>query len=188
MSERLSEQLALLPDYLSSHLALSLAALTIGIAICLPLAALVTRVKPLQWPTLTFASVMQTIPGIALLAFMIPLFGVGAVPAVIALWVYSIFPMLRNSYTGLRDASPDAVEAATALGMRLGRPEPIVRGDAKLPHTVCWALAGEPRGSDARTSSLRKRRTFERASTTASSPRRDAPVSASLILSTRVCR
>ena len=60
---------------------------------------------------------IQTLPGIALLAFMIPLLGIGVVPALVALSLYSIFPILRNTYTGVRDASPDAVEAATASGM-----------------------------------------------------------------------
>ena len=59
----------------------------------------------------------QTIPSIALLAFMIPLFGVGALPAVMALWLYSLFPILRNTYSGLRDAAPSVVETGRALGM-----------------------------------------------------------------------
>ena len=118
MSERLAEQLALLPDYLSHHLALSLAALALGIIICLPLAAVVTRVKTLQWPTLGFASVMQTIPGIALLALMVPLLSqIGFVPALIALILYSMLPILRNTVTGILEVDPAAREAAVALGM-----------------------------------------------------------------------
>jgi len=60
---RLTEQLQLLPDYLGNHIMLTVVALATGIIICLPLAVYVTRVRLLQWPTLTFASVMQTIPG-----------------------------------------------------------------------------------------------------------------------------
>jgi osmoprotectant transport system permease protein len=60
---------------------------------------------------------LQTIPGIALLAFMIPLLGIGVTPAIAALFLYSLFPILRNTYTGVRDADPTAVEAARALGM-----------------------------------------------------------------------
>jgi osmoprotectant transport system permease protein len=60
--------------------------------------------------------VLQTIPSIALLAFMIPLFGVGVVPALVALWLYALYPIARATYTGVRDADPDAVEAAEALG------------------------------------------------------------------------
>ena len=62
--------------------------------------------------------VTQTIPSIALLAFMIPLFRVGALPALAALWVYSLFPILRNTYTGVREADPAAVEAADDVQAR----------------------------------------------------------------------
>ena len=60
---------------------------------------------------------LQTIPGIALLAFMIPLLGIGLVPALVALFLYSLYPILRNTYTGVRGADPAAVHAGRALGM-----------------------------------------------------------------------
>src|SRR5262249_13442072 len=59
--------------------------------------------------------VLQTIPGIALLAFMIPLLGIGVPPALVALFLYSLYPIVRNTYTGVRDARPDAVASARAL-------------------------------------------------------------------------
>ena len=61
--------------------------------------------------------VLQTIPGIALLAFMLPLIGIGVVPALVALFVYSLYPIARNTLTGVRGADHAAVEAAIALGM-----------------------------------------------------------------------
>jgi osmoprotectant transport system permease protein len=61
--------------------------------------------------------VLQTLPGIALLAFMIPLLGIGVVPALVALVLYSLYPIVRNTFTGVRDADPSAVAAARALGM-----------------------------------------------------------------------
>src|SRR5258708_9947385 len=60
---------------------------------------------------------------------MMPLLGVGALPAVAALWLYSLFPMVRNTYTGVRDADPRAVEATTALGMTPGQ----VLREVRLP-------------------------------------------------------
>ena len=60
--------------------------------------------------------ILQTIPSIALLAFMIPLLGVGVVPALVALWLYALYPIARGTYRGVRDADPDAVAAAEALG------------------------------------------------------------------------
>ena len=60
---------------------------------------------------------LQTIPSIALLAFMVPLLGVGVAPALLALWLYALYPIARGTYSGVRDANPSAVEAAEALGM-----------------------------------------------------------------------
>lgn len=114
----LADQLRLLPDYLGHHLTLTLVALSSGIAVCLPLAILVTRVKLLQWPVLTVASVAQTIPGLALLALMVPLLGrIGFLPAFIALLLYSMLPILRNTVTGILGVAPDILEAAEGLGM-----------------------------------------------------------------------
>jgi osmoprotectant transport system permease protein len=114
----LTKQLALLPDYLGNHLLLTIAALAVGILICLPLAILITRVKPLQTPVLTFASVMQTIPGIALLALMVPLLGqIGFLPAFIALVLYSMLPILRNTVTGILGVDASLTEAARGVGM-----------------------------------------------------------------------
>ena len=114
----LEEQLRLLPDYLGHHLVLTLVALLSGIAVCLPLAILITRVKSLQWPVLTFASIAQTIPGLALLALMVPLLGqIGFLPAFIALLLYSMLPILRNTVTGILGVAPEILEAAQGLGM-----------------------------------------------------------------------
>ena len=69
---------------------------------------------------------------------MIPLLGVGALPAIVALWIYSLFPIVRNTYTGVRDADPKAVEAATALGMTPGQ---ILR-EIRLPLAAPVVMAG----------------------------------------------
>jgi osmoprotectant transport system permease protein len=118
ISQSVATQLELLPDYLGHHLLLTLIALTVGIVVCVPLGLLVTRVKSLQWPTLAVASVLQTIPGIALLALMVPLLGmIGIVPALVALIVYSFLPILRNTVTGILNVDSSVVEAARGLGM-----------------------------------------------------------------------
>lgn len=114
----ISEQLQLLPYYLGSHLLLTLLALIAGIVICVPCGILVTRVKSLQWPTLAIAGILQTIPGIALLAIMVPLLGrIGFLPALIALVVYSILPILRNTVTGILGVDKSVLEAARGIGM-----------------------------------------------------------------------
>ena len=99
------------------HLALAGLALGLGILAAIPLGLLLERHRPVAEPVIRGIGLTQTIPSIALLAFMIPVFGIGALPAVIALWLYSLFPMVRNTYSGLRDAAPQAVESARALGM-----------------------------------------------------------------------
>ena len=102
---------------IAEHIGLSGVALLLGVFLSLPLGLYLERNRPWAEPTIKFVGMFQTIPSIALLAFMIPLFGVGALPAIMALWIYSLFPMVRNTYTGLRDAAPSAVESARALGM-----------------------------------------------------------------------
>jgi len=118
MNQNLLAQLALLPVTLGHHLLLSVSALLTGIFICFPLAILISRVKALQWPALTFASIVQTIPGLALLALMVPLLGqIGFLPAFIALVLYSMLPILHNTVTGILGVDRSVIEAARGIGM-----------------------------------------------------------------------
>jgi len=118
MNANLQTQLELLPEYLGNHLLLSVSALIIGLAISLPLALVITRVRKLQGPVLATAGAIQTIPSLALLALMVPLLRqIGFVPALIALTLYSMLPVLRNTVTGINEVDPDLVEAGHALGM-----------------------------------------------------------------------
>ncbi len=98
------------------HLALVAGALAAAILVAVPLGLALERSRRSAPGVLASLGVLQTIPGIALLAFMIPLLGVGAAPALAALWLYALYPIARNTYTGVRDADPDAVEALEALG------------------------------------------------------------------------
>jgi len=115
-------QLAHLPDYFANHVLLTVGALVIGIALSLPLAGLAVRKPALAGPLLGVASVVQTIPGLALLALMVPLLGrIGVVPALVALVLYSMLPVLRNSVTGALEVDPDVIEAARGIGMTDGQ-------------------------------------------------------------------
>ena len=98
------------------HLLLVGLALIAAVIVALPLGLALERTRPLAEPAIGALGVLQTIPSIALLAFMIPLLGVGVVPALVALWLYALYPIARGTYTGVRDADPDAVSAAEALG------------------------------------------------------------------------
>ncbi|HMN47289.1 MAG TPA: ABC transporter permease/substrate-binding protein [Povalibacter sp.] len=133
MNERLLAAWHLLPAYLGEHVLLSASALTLGIAISLPLALLAIRSARIRWPLLAVASLVQTIPSIALLALFYPLllalsalsqqmFGVGFsalgfLPSLLALTLYSILPILRNSITGVMNLDPAVIEAARGVGM-----------------------------------------------------------------------
>lgn len=98
------------------HLLLVGLALLAAVVIAVPLGLFLERTRPLAEPTIGALGVLQTIPSIALLAFMIPLLGVGVTPALVALWLYALYPIARGTYTGVRDADPEAVAAAEALG------------------------------------------------------------------------
>ena len=130
---RWSEALAHLPDYLGNHVRVSVTALGLGLLVSLPL-ALIARNRPvLRGALLGFASVVQTVPGLALLALFYPLllalaslslswFGsgfsaFGFLPAVLALALYSMLPVLRNTITGLQGVDPAIREAAQGVGM-----------------------------------------------------------------------
>jgi osmoprotectant transport system permease protein len=98
------------------HLFLVVVSLFAAVLLAVPLGLALERVRTLAEPVIGGLGVLQTIPSIALLAFMIPLLGVGVVPALVALWLYALYPIARGTYTGVRDADPDAVAAAEALG------------------------------------------------------------------------
>jgi len=99
------------------HILLVIVALAAGILVALPLGLWLERARGAAEPVIRAVGVLQTIPSIALLAFMIPLFGIGVWPALVALWLYSLYPIVRSTFSGVRDADPNAVLAARALGM-----------------------------------------------------------------------
>ncbi len=120
------------------HLLLVGLSLAAAAAVAIPLGLLLERRRGTAEGAIRAVGVLQTIPGIALLAFMIPLLGIGTAPAVVALFLYSLYPILRNTYTGVRDADPGAVESARALGMT---PRQILRL-VRLPLAAPVIMAG----------------------------------------------
>ncbi|MDX1933898.1 MAG: ABC transporter permease/substrate-binding protein [Capsulimonadales bacterium] len=115
---RLGEQFERLPDFLGGHILLTLTALLFGLAATVPLTLLALRNGGLKGALLGGASIIQTIPSLALLALMVPLLGqIGFVPALIALSLYSLLPILRNTVTGLESTDPALLEAAEGVGM-----------------------------------------------------------------------
>ncbi|MDP2600599.1 MAG: glycine betaine ABC transporter substrate-binding protein [Deltaproteobacteria bacterium] len=100
------------------HLKLVFVSVMAAVLVGIPLGMLMTRVGWLAGPALYVTGVIQTIPSIALLALMIPLFGIGQVPALVALFLYGLLPIVRNTYVGLKNISPVLLQAADGLGMR----------------------------------------------------------------------
>src|SRR6202042_2486978 len=102
---------------------LLLVALSLGAAllVAVPAGLALARTPRHAESVIRAVGVVQTLPGIALLAFMLPILGIGLWPALVALFLYSLYPILRNTYTGVRDADPSAVDAAQALGMTPGQ-------------------------------------------------------------------
>lgn len=103
---------------LLQHVGLTLAAVLSAILVAVPAGiAIVTRRRLRYW-LLGFAGLLQTIPSLALLAFLIPFFGLNAWTAIAALFLYALLPILRNTYTGISGVTPELVDAARGMGMR----------------------------------------------------------------------
>lgn len=103
-------------DQTIAHIGLTFISLLIAVLIGLPLGILIARRQKLAGVVLSIAGVLQTIPSIALLGFMIPLLGIGPLPAIIALFLYALLPIIRNTYTGIKEVNPNITEAAAAMG------------------------------------------------------------------------
>jgi osmoprotectant transport system permease protein len=99
------------------HIGLTFISLLIAVLVGLPLGILIARKRKLSGSVLGVAGILQTIPSIALLGFMIPLLGIGAKPAIVALLLYALLPIIRNTYTGITGVDASVKEAAVAMGM-----------------------------------------------------------------------
>jgi len=133
MSPRLAAAWNLLPEYLGQHVLISACALVLGLVVSLPLAVAASRSAAVRWSALSVASLVQTIPSLALLALFYPLLlalstlsravlgvgfpALGFLPSLLALTLYSMLPILRNGVAGLAGVDPAVVEAAKGVGM-----------------------------------------------------------------------
>jgi osmoprotectant transport system permease protein len=100
------------------HLWLTGVAVLAAVLVGLPLGIVASRRPALAGLALSGAGVLQTIPSIALLAFMLPVFGIGVAPAIAALFLYGLLPILRNTVAGLRSIDAQLLEVGRGLGMR----------------------------------------------------------------------
>src|SRR3954447_15417246 len=121
-----------------AHIGLTFISLLLSIVIGIPAGIWISRQK--QWSAfiLGVAGILQTIPSIALLGFMIPLLGIGAKPAIIALMLYAFLPIIRNTYTGINEVNPAVTDAAKGMGMTSGQ----ILFKVELPLAMPVILAG----------------------------------------------
>lgn len=140
MSENLREQLILLPAYFQGHLLLTLAAIVMGVLVSVPLGIWAEQSERVKRPLLATVSIIQTFPSLAILALVVALLGgrIGFLPAFIALTLYSMLPIVRNTVTGLESVSGSVIEAAKGIGMS---PRQILR-EVKLPLAMPVIVAG----------------------------------------------
>jgi glycine betaine/choline ABC-type transport system substrate-binding protein/ABC-type proline/glycine betaine transport system permease subunit len=124
---------AQITELIFEHIQLTIFAVIIAIVIGIPLGILITRVKKLSTPILGFANVIQAVPSLALLGFLIPLLGIGSKPAVLMVFLYSLLPIIKNTYTGLININPDIIEASRGMGMTKGQILRMIQIPLALP-------------------------------------------------------
>ncbi len=99
------------------HLWLTLVSLSLSVMVGIGLGILMVRYRRIAKPILAFVNAVQTVPSIALLGFLLPLLGIGTIPAITALFLYGLLPIVRNTYTGMLEVDPHTVEAAYGMGL-----------------------------------------------------------------------
>ncbi|QUG42876.1 ABC transporter permease [Psychrobacillus sp. INOP01] len=115
--ETIQSRSDLIQEAFMQHIYLSFIALSVGIAIALPLGILVARYRRIAEPVIGITAIFQTIPSLALFGFLVPLIGIGAKTALIALIIYALLPILRNTYTGISNIDESMIEAGRGMGM-----------------------------------------------------------------------
>jgi len=124
--------------YTAQHLALVGISLILAIVLAVPLGVLAARRRRLGQIVIALTGILQTVPSLALFVFMIPLFGIGAEPAIAALFLYSLLPIVRNTHAGLTGIQPSLLESAAALGL----PPRVRLWRVELPLALRSILAG----------------------------------------------
>lgn len=120
------------------HIELTLIAVLIAVCIGVPLGIFITNHKKLAKTVIGFANLVQAIPSLAILGFLIPIIGIGSAPAITMVVLYSMLPIIKNTYTGISNINPDTLEAAKGVGMTKAQTLKIV----KIPLAMPIIMAG----------------------------------------------
>ncbi|MDG0822916.1 MAG: ABC transporter permease [Staphylococcus equorum] len=134
----------------AEHFYISMIALLIAVVVAVPLGIILSKMKRTSNIVLTIAGVLQTIPTLAVLAIMIPIFGVGKLPAIVALFIYVLLPILNNTVLGVKNIDNNIKEAGTSMGMtklqlmkdiELPLALPLILGGIRLSsvYVISWA-------------------------------------------------
>lgn len=135
---------------LGQHVRLTVITLLIALLIAVPVGTLVSRFPLLYTPVLTVFGVIYTIPSLALLALLVPIFGIGQIPALVALVAYAQFILVRNVVVGLRGVNPAVIDAARGMGMSGGQilfrieyplALPVILGGIRIATVATIAIA-----------------------------------------------
>ncbi|WKK74607.1 glycine betaine ABC transporter substrate-binding protein [Marivirga salinae] len=123
---------------LIEHIELTLVSLCIAVLLGVTIGILIAIYQKTTKTVLSVVNVIQTVPSLALLGFLLPFFGIGVVPAIIALFLYALLPIVRNTYTGITEVDPAVKESAIAMGMK--RSQVLFKGE--LPLALPYIMAG----------------------------------------------
>lgn len=132
------------------HLYISAISVSLGVLFAVPIGIWLTRINDrVADLVISFVSILQSLPSLALLTLMIPLIGVGQLPAIVALFIYSLMPIMRNTYAGIQSVDEGMVDAAKGMGMttiqllqkvELPQAAPIIMAGIRLSTTyvIAW--------------------------------------------------
>lgn len=134
LAVRKTEILSLLVE----HIELTIVAVLIAVVIGVPLGIFITKNKKVANIVIGFANLVQAIPSLAILGFLIPVIGIGSAPAITMVVLYSMLPLIKNTYTGITNINPDMLEAAKGLGMTNGQTLRLI----KIPLAMPVIMAG----------------------------------------------
>ena len=120
------------------HIELTFIAVLLSILIGVPIGILISYVKKLDKPVLGLSSVIQAVPSMALLGFLIPFVGIGTIPAIIVVILYSLLPIIKNTYTGINGISETMIESAKGIGLTKSQ----ILFKIQIPQTLPVIMAG----------------------------------------------
>jgi len=104
-------------DLFLQHIQLTIFSIIVAVLIAIPLGIFIVRFRKFSGPVIGFTNIVQSIPSLALLGFLIPILGIGSTPAIIMVVMYSLLPIVKNTFTGLTNINPTLIEASEGMGL-----------------------------------------------------------------------